>query len=83
MSLPTHAPNKDSLLSPCLEGQGAYAREAHASARSMWQCMAMGQAAGLAAAPAVAAGQTPRQLAVQELKARLLSEGVLFSGARV
>jgi hypothetical protein len=28
MSLPTHAPNKDSLLSPCLQGQGAYAREA-------------------------------------------------------
>jgi len=25
--LPYPAPNKDSLLSPCLEGQGSYARD--------------------------------------------------------
>jgi FAD dependent oxidoreductase len=57
--------------------------DAHASVRSMGQCMAMGQAAGTAAALAVAARQTPRRLSMQELQTRLLAEGVLLSGARV
>ncbi len=57
--------------------------DAHASVRSMGQCMAMGQAAGTAAALAVTARQTPRRLSMQELQTRLLAEGVLLSGARV
>jgi hypothetical protein len=57
--------------------------DAHASVRSMGQCMAIGQAAGTAAALALAARQTPRQLSIQELQARLLTGGVLLSGARV
>jgi glycine/D-amino acid oxidase-like deaminating enzyme len=57
--------------------------DAHASVRSMGQCMAMGQAAGTAAALAVAAQQAPRHLPIQELQARLLSDGVLLSGARI
>jgi hypothetical protein len=57
--------------------------DAHASVRSMGQCMAMGQAAGTAAALAVAMRQTPRRLSIQELQARLLSAGVLLAGARV
>lgn len=56
--------------------------DAHASVRSMGQCMAMGQAAGTAAALAVAARQTPRQLSIQNIQARLLSVGVLLSGTR-
>lgn len=57
--------------------------DAHASVRSMGQCMAMGQAAGTAAALAVAAQQTPRQLSVQRLQERLLADGVLLAGNRV
>lgn len=56
--------------------------DAHASVRSMGQCMAMGQAAGTAAALAVATGQTPRQLSIKDLQARLLAEGALLAGAR-
>jgi len=47
--------------------------EAHASTRVMGPCMAMGQAAGTAAALAVKEKITPRQLDVQELR-RALSE---------
>jgi hypothetical protein len=56
--------------------------DAHASVRSMGQCMAMGQAAGTAAALAVATGQSPRQLSIKDLQARLLAGGVLLAGAR-
>jgi hypothetical protein len=52
--------------------------DAHASARSMATCMAMGQAAGTAAAMAVDAGVTPRELASDELRARLLGAGALL-----
>jgi hypothetical protein len=45
--------------------------EAHASARSIGQCTAMGQAAGTAAALAADAGIEPRKVEYQELRARL------------
>lgn len=57
--------------------------DAHASVRSMGQCMAIGQAAGTAAALAVSSQRTPRTLPVQELQARLLSDGALLSGMSV
>lgn len=56
--------------------------DAHASVRSMGQCMAMGQAAGTAAALAVSTRQAPRQLSVQSLQQRLLADGVLLAGDR-
>ena len=52
--------------------------DAHASARSMATCMAMGQAAGTAAAMAAAEGSTPRAVAAQALRVRLLSDGALL-----
>ena len=52
--------------------------DAHASARSMATCMAMGQAAGTAAALAVRDGKTPRAVSVAELRARLLVDGALL-----
>lgn len=54
--------------------------DAHASVRSMAQCMAMGQAAGTAAALAAAVGETPHALDVQRLQSHLLAEGALLSG---
>lgn len=55
--------------------------DAHASVRSMGQCMAMGQAAGTAAALAVDAGVPLRALPVAQLQERLRRDGVLFGGA--
>ena len=52
--------------------------DAHASARSMATCMAMGQAAGTAAAIAVPAGLTPRSVAVGELRDRLILDNCLL-----
>lgn len=52
--------------------------DAHASARSMATCMAMGQAAGTAAALATAARTTPRGLAADTLRDRLLADGALL-----
>ena len=49
--------------------------DAHASVRSMGQCMAMGQAAGLAAALAAQRGLTPRAVPVAELQERLRAWG--------
>jgi glycine/D-amino acid oxidase-like deaminating enzyme len=54
--------------------------DAHASVRSMAQCMAMGQAAGTAAALAVKSERHPVQLPVSELQSRLEADGVMFSG---
>jgi hypothetical protein len=51
--------------------------DAHASVRSMAQCMAMGQAAGTAAAMAVATGRDPRELDVQALRAQLRADGAI------
>ena len=52
--------------------------DAHASARSMATCMAMGQAAGTAAAMAVADGGTPRSLDPALLREKLGADGALF-----
>jgi hypothetical protein len=52
--------------------------DAHASARSMATCMAMGQAAGTAAAMAVSGNQLPRGLDVANLRERLARDGALL-----
>ena len=52
--------------------------DAHASVRSMGQCMAMGQAAGTAAALAVALDVSPRRLAGDDLRARLIADGAIL-----
>ncbi len=52
--------------------------DAHASVRSMAQTMAMGQAAGTAAALALAAGTDPRDLAVAVLRDRLREDGAVL-----
>ncbi|HZO49810.1 MAG TPA: FAD-dependent oxidoreductase [Gaiellaceae bacterium] len=49
--------------------------DAHASARSMATCMAMGQAAGTGAALAVAGGCVPRRLDPARLRERLRADG--------
>jgi FAD dependent oxidoreductase len=53
--------------------------DAHASVRSMAQCMAMGQAAGTAAAMAVAEGVFPRDVDTGALQARLVAAGAVLS----
>jgi hypothetical protein len=57
--------------------------DAHASVRSMGQCMAMGQAAGTAAALSAKAQVAPRELDIQALQNQLRADGALFSGATV
>ncbi len=52
--------------------------DAHASARSMATCMAMGQAAGIAAALAVERTSTPRLLNAEAVRERLLADGALL-----
>jgi hypothetical protein len=52
--------------------------DAHASARSMGQCMAMGQAAGTAAALSLRADVRPRDLDVHALRATLVADDVLL-----
>lgn len=52
--------------------------DAHASVRSMAQCMAMGQAAGTAAAQAVATGRDPRAIDVSALRDRLRADGAIL-----
>ena len=51
--------------------------DAHASVRSMGQCMVMGQAAGTAAALAVAGDRLPRRLDTDALRAALVADGVI------
>ena len=51
--------------------------DAHASVRSMAQCMAMGQAAGTAAAMAARAGIDPRDVDVAALRDRLRDDGAI------
>jgi hypothetical protein len=53
--------------------------DAHASIRSMAQCMAMGQAAGTAAALCVRAKRTPRELDFAPLRDALLKAGAILS----
>jgi hypothetical protein len=52
--------------------------DAHASVRSMGQCMAMGQAAGTAAALAAAARLDPRKLPFPRLRAALEAAGAVL-----
>ncbi len=52
--------------------------DAHASVRSMGQCMAMGQAAGLAAAQAVSTAVLPREINVKQLQSNLLHLGAIL-----
>jgi hypothetical protein len=52
--------------------------DAHASARSAGPAMAMGQAAGLAAARAVKLDQTSRQLKIQSVQQKLREMGALI-----
>ncbi len=52
--------------------------DAHASVRSMGQCMAMGQAAGTAAALSVTQSVDPHHLPVGQLQMRLRQAGALF-----
>jgi choline dehydrogenase-like flavoprotein len=52
--------------------------DAHASVRSMAQCMAMGQAAGTAAALAIAARRDPREIDVAALREQLRTDGVIL-----
>jgi hypothetical protein len=51
--------------------------DAHASVRSMAQCMAMGQAVGTAAAMAVTAACDPRELDPAVLRDRLRRDGAV------
>lgn len=57
--------------------------DAHASVRSMGQCMAMGQAAGTAAALGARSGAALNRLPIAELQGMLRANGALFSGANV
>ena len=52
--------------------------EAHASCRSMAQCMVMGQAAGTAAALCVQHKQDPRDLPLDLLQQRLVADGAIL-----
>lgn len=52
--------------------------DAHASVRSMAQCMAMGQAAGIAAALCAESGLTPRELNYPQLRDSLLHTGAIL-----
>ena len=52
--------------------------EAHASCRSMGQCMAMGEAAGTAAALSIEHGVAPRDLDVGVLQDQLLKSGAIL-----
>jgi hypothetical protein len=53
--------------------------DAHASVRSMAQCMAMGQAAGTAAALCIARTQSPRELNIILLQKQLRADGAILS----
>ena len=60
----------------CISGT----HEAHASYRVMVICMAMGQAAGIAAATAARLGCTTRQLDIREVRKRMADRGVRLNG---
>lgn len=68
--------NMDGLLvaGRCLSAS----HDAHASVRSMGQCMAMGQAAGVAAALSTAHQLTPREVSITALRDRLRVLGALI-----
>lgn len=52
--------------------------DAHASVRSMGQCMAMGQAAGLAAAQAASKAKSPREIDIRQLQTDLVQLGAIL-----
>jgi len=52
--------------------------DAHASVRSMGQCMATGQAAGVAAVLSVGAGKSPREVAVEQVQETLRGLGAII-----
>jgi glycine/D-amino acid oxidase-like deaminating enzyme len=52
--------------------------DAHASVRSMGQCMAVGQAAGLAAAQAASKAIAPREIDVRQLQNDLIQLGAIL-----
>ncbi len=52
--------------------------DAHASVRSMAQCMAMGQAAGTAAALAIGSGCMPREVSPARVRERLRRDGAIL-----
>lgn len=52
--------------------------DAHASVRSMAQCMAMGHAAGVAAALAAGRGVTPRDVPAADIREQLRAEGAVL-----
>lgn len=56
--------------------------DAHASVRSMAQCMAMGQAAGTAAALSCSEKKLPRELRYTQLRDRLLTIGATLTTPR-
>ncbi|OPA75121.1 hypothetical protein BVG16_21150 [Paenibacillus selenitireducens] len=53
--------------------------DAHASMRSIGQCMAMGQAAGTAAALAIQEGVEPKKLDINLLQAKLIENGAMIN----
>ena len=57
--------------------------DAHASVRSMGQCMAMGQAAGTAAALTLRLGCTPRDLAPTPLRDALRASGAIIDASAI
>ena len=58
----------------CISGSSI----AHASYRVTGDCVAMGQAAGTAAALAVKTGQSPGDVDVEQLREQLKSDGVIL-----
>lgn len=73
--LPQHV-NNALMAGRCLSAD----HDAHASVRSMGQCMAMGQAAGTAAALAAQQDTPPRSLDIAQLQGVLRANGALFGG---
>jgi len=63
----------------CISGT----HRAHASYRVMTPCMAMGEAAGVAAAIAAARGTSPRAVPASDIRAELIRRGVALQAARL
>lgn len=53
--------------------------DAHASIRSMGQCMAMGQAAGVNAALAISTRKTIREVPIEEVQSALIKSGAVLA----
>lgn len=62
------------VVGRCLSAE----HDAHAAVRSMGQCMAMGQAAGIAAVLASRSGAVPREVQIAQLQARLREIGAII-----